>query len=601
MLRRAAGWRLELQSNFTDVTILWSLVALVGGFLAFDVAGAYGVAEQNLRFQASSYARLVAEHAEAVFKATDGALLNARTLVPAPAKDAPRDMAPDQRHAVETELKKIQRTTQGAVVSMTMTDRDGYAFANTVGRAPGDNLGDRSYFQRLKTASDDAPVLSEAIFGRLSQVWGVQMARRLENSAGADRFSGMVVANIGLASTFSDFYASLSLPDGASITLFDADYRLMVRYPATEQAYGMRVRMPEGPGVIQAADNELVYRRTSVIDRLPKIFVRRTLKLYPVQVAIGLPTDLYLEEWKRIALRDMSLMTAVVVAAAAMTRLLRRRARMERKLRQANNQLKTAQEHLVQSEKMAALGQLVAGVAHEINSPIGAAITAASMLVDETARFRNAAAGAPLRRADFDAFMAVSAEASDIILANLVRAAEQVDSFKQVAAGRARDGLESFNLKTVLDDLATSLTPIWRRGGGKMTVDCPSDIEMTGYPGALGQLVTILVFNSMDHGYPPGGGGRLTLTARPIGADLVELVYADDGKGISPDLRCKAFEPFFTTRRAEGNTGLGLSIAYNLVCGRMGGDIALGDAGPGARFIVRLPRQSPPTTEPEPK
>lgn len=594
MLRRASTWRLKNLFNFTDVTFLWTIIALIGGFIALDVAASYYALEANLRFQASSYARLVAEHAEAVFKATDGALQYARNLAPPEALNDPRNLAPSMRDDIEARLKKIQQTSHGTVVSMTMTGADGYAFANSVGQPPGGNLGDRAYFLRLKAAADSQPVLSEAIYGRISKIWGVQMARRLESAD--NRFVGMVVANIGLAPAFSDFYANLNLPEGVSITLQDVESRLMVRYPVTEHAYGARLEAPESAIIARGGDNEITYRRASVIDQIPKIFVRRPLKRYPVQVSVGLPVSLYQDEWRRVALRDAGFMALLTAAAAAMTRLLRRRARMAEKLREANDHLKSAQENLVQSEKMAALGQLVAGVAHEINSPIGAAITAASMLVDETARFRAVARGAPLRRADFDAYMATSAEASEMILANLVRAADQVESFKQVAAGRARDEFEIFNLKCVLDDLAASLTPIWRRGGGRLTVDCPADVVMAGYPGALGQLVTILVFNSMDHGYPPDGGGVLTLRARPVEGGMIQLVYTDDGKGVPADLRAKAFEPFFTTRRAEGNTGLGLSIAYNLVCGRMGGDIILDPThvGPGARFAIHVPRRGVP-------
>ncbi|WP_247877106.1 ATP-binding protein [Azospirillum brasilense] len=256
--------------------------------------------------------------------------------------------------------------------------------------------------------------------------------------------------------------------------------------------------------------------------------------------------------------------------------------------------LKEAQAHLIQSEKMAALGSLVAGVAHEINTPIGIALTGASLMAERTRVIRRDFEAGTLRRPDFADFLDTAGEAAHLMLLNIDRAAQLIQSFKQIAVDQASEERRVFDLRDYIDEVLRSLGVRIKRAAHAVEVDCPTDLLIDGYPGALSQVLTNLVMNSIIHGYAPGQHGTLRVTARAVGVDEVELVYADDGRGIPPDLHGKVFEPFFTTSRGAGGSGLGLNIVYNIATRRLKGRIALDSApGRGAAFTLRFPRVAP--------
>ncbi len=259
-------------------------------------------------------------------------------------------------------------------------------------------------------------------------------------------------------------------------------------------------------------------------------------------------------------------------------------------------ELSRTQDSLIQSEKMAALGQLVAGVAHEINTPLGNALTSASYLADETERIATTFRTGPLRRSEFDRYLSTATETNDILLANIGRAADLVHSFKQVAVDQSTDERRCFHLRHYLDEVMQSLKPAWRKGGHQVIVECPPDIEIDGPPGAWSQIITNLVMNSLVHAYDEGQAGTLSIRVTLAGGGDVELVYADDGRGIPAASRDKVFDPFFTTRRGAGSTGLGLHIVYNLITRTLGGRIDLESPPPGStgcRFRIVAPRVAP--------
>ena len=258
----------------------------------------------------------------------------------------------------------------------------------------------------------------------------------------------------------------------------------------------------------------------------------------------------------------------------------------------ALEELRRTQADLIQAEKMASLGALVAGVAHEINTPLGNALMGATHLQDRLESIGRLVQEGKLRRSDFADFQETAEELSRLMVLNLRQAGELVQSFKQVAADQTSDERRRFALKPYLEDLATSLSPSWRRAGHSLRVDCPEDIEIDGYPGALAQVLTNLVMNSIIHGYQDGKPGHLLIAASTPSPDLVELVYTDDGKGIPAADLGRVFDPFFTTRRGTGSTGLGLHIVYNLVVNTLGGRVAAESRlGEGVRFTIRFPRR----------
>ncbi|MFD2232216.1 sensor histidine kinase [Phaeospirillum tilakii] len=269
--------------------------------------------------------------------------------------------------------------------------------------------------------------------------------------------------------------------------------------------------------------------------------------------------------------------------------LARRRAEAE----QALSDLEAAQDSLIQAEKLASLGALVGGVAHEINTPVGIALSCASLLADSTETIRAAYQADELDADRFERYLDTAGDSSALILSNCRRAAELIGSFKQVAVDRASSERRRFDLGATLRETLASLGPRVRQAGHAVTIDCPSGIVMDSHPGALSQVIGNFVINSLIHGFDPGQTGRLSLAVSQTGPDQVRIVYADSGKGIPESDRGRVFDPFFTTRRGSGGTGLGLHIAYNLVTGPLGGAIALDPAPGGATFALTLPLRAP--------
>jgi signal transduction histidine kinase len=232
-------------------------------------------------------------------------------------------------------------------------------------------------------------------------------------------------------------------------------------------------------------------------------------------------------------------------------------------------------------------------MAHEINTPVGIAVTAASHLVDQTDKLRAAWRAGSMKRSTLDHFIASVEDASGLILTNLERSNELVQSFKQVAVDQSSEARRSFAVQEYLEDILRSLRPSLKRAPHQIDIECEAGLSITSYPGALAQVVTNLVMNSVVHGYDDGVSGRIHLSATAQDGGI-RLRYSDDGRGIPGDVRHHIFDPFFTTRRSEGGSGLGLHIVYNLVTQRLGGTITVESApGAGTQFTVDIPDAGP--------
>ncbi|MCB1413675.1 MAG: HAMP domain-containing histidine kinase [Xanthobacteraceae bacterium] len=255
-------------------------------------------------------------------------------------------------------------------------------------------------------------------------------------------------------------------------------------------------------------------------------------------------------------------------------------------------ELSETQKNLIDSERLAALGGLVAGVAHEVNNPIGISLTVASSLARRSDQFEtDLKAGTALRRSQLDDFVGASRDAARQLVANLLRAAELIQSFKQVAVDRSHAERRQFNLEEATDQIIASLRPVLKKAPIEISVDVPADLFIDGYPGSYGQILTNLFLNAANHAFPAGQPGTITITARPARDDTVEIVFADNGTGMTPDVQRQAFDPFFTTRRNDGGTGLGLHIVYNLVTQQLNGQMMLdSEPGQGTTFRIVMPR-----------
>ena len=260
----------------------------------------------------------------------------------------------------------------------------------------------------------------------------------------------------------------------------------------------------------------------------------------------------------------------------------------------AVQQLKAAQDQLVQAEKLASLGALVGGVAHEINTPVGVALSCASLLTEASQRLQKLYQADDVGVDDFEDFLAQTLKASALVVDNCQRAAELIGSFKQVAVDRISSERRTFDLGRKITATVTSLGPQIRTPGHQILLDCPAGVMVDGYPGILSQIITNLVMNAILHGFGDRRGGHIKIKVEPDGQGWVGLIFADDGKGIAPQHLDRIFDPFFTTKMGQGGSGLGLNIVYNLVVGTMGGTIVCrSEPGMGAEFHVRFPLVAP--------
>lgn len=296
------------------------------------------------------------------------------------------------------------------------------------------------------------------------------------------------------------------------------------------------------------------------------------LQMISAQIAISLENaQLYGELERKVELRTQDL------------------SRANEELKLTLETLKHAQKQLVESEKMASLGGLVAGIAHEINTPVGIGVTAASHLEDETKHLVLLYRQGQMKKADLEQYLSVSEQSSRMILNNLERAAELIQSFKQVAVDQSSETRRRFNVKIYLEEILTSLSPELKKTQVTCEVDCADNIEIEGFPGVFSQIVTNLVMNALKHAYDDNSRGVISIGARQVG-DQLEIELADDGKGILAEDLGKIFDPFFTTKRNSGGSGLGLHIVYNLVTQTLNGTIKCrSQPGHGTTFDIRWP------------
>jgi signal transduction histidine kinase len=268
--------------------------------------------------------------------------------------------------------------------------------------------------------------------------------------------------------------------------------------------------------------------------------------------------------------------------------------REKRRLAEVALQASETQRYLIETERLAALGGLVAGVAHEINTPIGTSLTVASTLAHRCKTFLDQIGAGPVRRSLLDEFTEGSREASNQLVANLQRAAELIQSFKQVAADRSHADRRDFDLKVVTEQIVASVRPgLPKPRRDSLKLEVPADIPLNSYPGPYGQVLTNLIFNAFTHGFD-GRPGIVVIKAHRLGTDQVEIAFSDDGIGMPADVQRHVFDPFFTTRRAHGNTGLGLYIVHNLVTQVLGGTITLTSSpNQGTTIVMVLPLVAP--------
>jgi signal transduction histidine kinase len=256
------------------------------------------------------------------------------------------------------------------------------------------------------------------------------------------------------------------------------------------------------------------------------------------------------------------------------------------------DELRRTQSQLVQAEKMAALGTLVAGVAHELNTPIGVAVTAASTLEVWTQDFVKRYKEGGLKKSEMEAYIQTAETGANLTLRNLERAANLIQSFKQVAVDQTHDEMRRFKVGAYIHEIITSLQPMLKTTQHRVELVATNDIEVLNFPGALSQIITNFIQNSLKHAFEGfRTDGFITIVVAKANDMDVAITYSDDGAGIPDDVLPRIFDPFFTTKPGEqGGTGLGLHIAYNLATQKMGGTLRVeSKEGVGTTFFMTMP------------
>jgi hemerythrin-like metal-binding protein len=395
----------------------------------------------------------------------------------------------------------------------------------------------------------------------------------------------MVDADLNLVFCNHHFLEMRGFPE--SLGTSSTPYEVFVRYNAEHGEYG--------PGDVE----DLIRKRLEEVARCePSVVERRRADGTVIEVVskplpeggfIATYTDI--TERKRIELAQHEFTATLERTVADRTEALQRTLG---ELSSVIHNLEQAQDELVRSAKLAALGSMVAGVAHELNTPIGNSLMVASHLASTSAKMKESIATG-LRRSVLDEFLSTTDLAADVLVRNLIKAAELVASFKQVAVDQTSSQRRGFALAEMVAEVVTTLGPGMRKTPYCVAQSIPGDICMESYPGPLGQVLTNLVNNAVVHGFEGRRAGSIRIVGELAAeGDQVVLTVSDDGKGMPPNVLSRIFDPFFTTKLGQGGSGLGLHIVHNIVFSILGGRISAESVpGQGTRFIMQLPVTAP--------
>lgn len=484
------------------------------------------------------------------------------------------------------------------LLNLFVFDADGAIRVGTQDR-PAD-LSDRDYVTVHRDDPDvgryvGRPAVSRIVPGRRF----FAVSRRLNAADGT--FAGVLAATVDLKDLSGAFDTLRESAEGQDIAMLLAhhDGTLIVRSPAVDDVIGRSV-----PILALGGERARTVEAVSPFDGRKRVITVRQVPHYPLVVLASVPSALVLEEWMRTAVPVVAAALALTGALLWLTlhllRQVRARERLMADVQAAKDQaekaladLGQAQDAIVRTEKLAALGGLVAGIAHEINTPVGNAVTAASFLAKEVDGLAEAFDGQTLTASGMRSFLESAGESVRLTLSNCERAAELIHGFKQVAVDQTSGERRRFNLAEYVAEVLLSLKPQFKRTPHRVDTYIPDDIELNSYPGAFSQVLTNLMTNSLMHGFDDGRSGVIDLAARVEG-DMLEMIYSDNGKGIPVELQSQVFEPFFTTRRGSGGSGLGLNIIHNIVHRTLGGSLTLdSQQGRGVHFTFRFPLHAP--------
>lgn len=267
---------------------------------------------------------------------------------------------------------------------------------------------------------------------------------------------------------------------------------------------------------------------------------------------------------------------------------------LEQRVAERTKELASAMDHLVQSEKLASLGNLVAGFAHELNTPLGNTLTASSTLLEKNNELLEQIKDGKLKKSLLDLYLNESTMTAQLIERNARRASNLISNLKQVAVDTASSKIRRFNLHQIVDETLTTLSPSLKHKNVKIENSIPDELILESYPGSLEQIITNLVNNAVIHAFANRSDAQIRISASEINSSTTQITVSDNGCGMNETIKSKAFDPFFTTKFGQGGSGLGLYLAYSLVIGTLGGQLQLESTeGIGSTFIITIPNQAP--------
>lgn len=543
------------------IWLLWAAIALIVAYFCFDLWKLRTALDTAAHNQALSFVRLVQQHVSSTIERANLTLLNVAERVDERDFTDAQALSAERSRALEGVLRRHQQRTAG-VVAMAIADADGTVFANSLGAPPGRSFAEQRYFRELKSAPRSRPIISEAIYSRLSGKWGIQIARRIDRADG--QFAGIIVASMGLVENFESFYQTIDLGRGSFITLRDADNRMMVRYPVVPEILGKTLTgNPSSDVVDEGALEEVVHSR-SPIDQVDRIVALRKVPDYPVYAVVGLSREAVFATWDDQLHLTLFMVLAIVVAGALLTQAIIRRQRAEQAMAAARQ---------AADEANVAKSTFLAAASHDLRQPLQA-----------IGLFRSALVATPLsdEQRRLGEGIALAAQSLSATLNALLDIA-------QLDAGAVAARMRPFAVDEMFHRIDAEFSPAFLERRLRFKLYLPMQpLAVHTDPELLLSLLRNILGNALK--YTAQGG--VLVGVRRRGEQLLLQVW-DTGIGIAPEHLPHLFDEYYQVgnpaRERSRGLGLGLSIVRRLALLIRSEVSCRSRPGRGSVFEVRLP------------